>query len=66
MVTKLDTHFQRGFLMGMEAIAKGDTIMALPWYRMPENENALGEFNKGVTTAYGIFKTAHAHGDTSS
>lgn len=58
MVTQWDTHFQRGYLMGMEAIVKGDNIMAPPWYRDPENAQALEEFNLGVSAAYTVWRAS--------
>ena len=58
MVSKWDTHFQRGFLMGMEAIVTQASIMAPSWYREEENAEALEQFNSGVKAAYKVWRSA--------
>lgn len=57
-VSKFDTPFQRGFLMGMETIATQDVIVAPIFYRQPENEKLLAQFNQGVEAAYKVYRAA--------
>lgn len=54
MITETDTPFQTGFLMGMEAVARGESICAPLWVR--RDDERLRQFNKGVIVAYGLWE----------